>query len=147
MTKTHTTATAAHTAQVTPRTIRRWAATGRVSATKTNGRWVIDAVSLNTHVAATIANRADYTPYKDQGKARDNVYNLLADGALIPLIEGVYLVVSKTTDGLTYITSTNDQTCQCKGQANHGRCAHLTAANAIEGGKSDALPLLDLIAA
>jgi hypothetical protein len=146
MTKTHSTATAAHAAQVSPRTIRRWAANGRVSATKVNGRWVIDAASLNTHVAATIADRADYTAYKDQGKARDNVYNLLADGALIPLIESVYLVVSKTTDGINYIVNTVDQTCDCRSHQSRQYCSHLTSANAIEASKSNARTALQLAA-
>jgi len=154
MTQTHTTATAAQAAQVTPRTIRRWAATGRVSATKVNGAWVIDTDSLNTYLADRIAREAaritkyaDFSPYKDQAKARDNVYNLLADGALIPLIESVYLVVSKTDENKTYIVNTADQTCDCKGQTNWGRCGHLTAANAIEASKGNTRPALALVAA
>src|SRR3954469_14752295 len=148
MTKTQNTTEAAKAANVTTKTIRTWCRNGSVSATKVNGRWAIDADSLNGHLATRIAREAarivkhaDFTPYKDQAKARDNVYNLLADGALIPLIENVYLVVSKTDENKTYIVNTADQTCDCKGHANWGRCAHRTAANAIEASKGSRLAL------
>lgn len=131
MTKTHNTATAAHTAQVSTRTIRRWAANGSVSATKVSGHWVIDADSLNTHLADRIVKLADLTPYKDQVTARTNVFNLIADGALIPLIEGCYLAVSKTDANKTYIVSTGDQTCDCRSCEKRQYCTHLTAANAL----------------
>lgn len=153
MSETHTTSTAARTANVTTKTIRTWCRNGSVSATKTNGRWAIDADSLNGHLATRIAREAarivkhaDFAPYKDQAKARDNVYNLLADGALIPLIEAVYLVVSKTDENKTYIVNTADQTCDCKGHLNWGRCSHRTAANAIEASKGATSPALALAA-
>lgn len=165
MTKTHTTATAAHTAQVSPRTIRRWAAAGKVVAVKTAGHWVIDTASLNTHIAARIAHRADqiitladFTPFKDKATARDGVMNLLQDGSVIHLTGGLYQVASKTNDNV-YLVDTQSQTCDCKGWVRSNEkaqaseegliayCSHLTAANAIEASKSNTRPVLTLIAA
>lgn len=157
MTKTHSTATAAQAAQVTPRTIRRWAATGRVSATKTNNRWVIDGASLNTHIATRIARRADqiitladFTPFKNQADAHDGVMNLLQDGSVIHLTGGLYQVASKTSDNV-YLVDCENQTCDCKGWARSDAkaqssekdlvayCSHLTAANAIRASRVHAL--------
>jgi hypothetical protein len=153
---THTTTEAAKLAGVTTATIREWIRIGAVVATKTSGKWAITADSLTARIQigrdiaveriARNAARIDYTPYKDQAKARDNVYNLIADGSIIPLIPGCYLVVSKTTDHLTYIVNTDDQACDCKGQANWGRCSHLTAANAIEAHRGNTRPRLALAA-
>lgn len=164
MTKANT-ATAAQAANVSPRTIRRWAATGRVSATKTNGRWAIDTASLNTHIAARIARRADqiitladFTPFKGKADAHDGVMNLLQDGSVIHLTGGLYQVASKTSNNV-YLVDTETQTCDCKGWVRSNEkaqvseegliayCSHLTAANAIEASKSPARPVLTLIAA
>ena len=139
---THTTATAAHLAGVTPRTIRRWATAGVVTATRNElGHWLINADSLNTRIATRIATRADriaahaaLTPFKDQGKASDGLINLLQDGCVIPLIPGLYQVASKTSD-VVYLVNTDEQTCDCKGHGRHGYCTHLTAANAVEAAK------------
>ena len=157
---THTTTEAAKLAKVTVATIREWIRIGAVVATKTAGKWAITADSLTARIAigrelaaeriarraAQITELADFAAYKDQGKARDNVFNLIADGALIPLIDGCYLVVSKTTEHLTYIVNTADQACDCKGHSNWGRCSHLTAANAIEAYRGNTRPRLALVA-
>ncbi|HEY9474108.1 MAG TPA: hypothetical protein VIS06_09685 [Mycobacteriales bacterium] len=48
-----TTTTAATQANRTAGTIRRWCRTGVITATKTAGRWVIDAASLLRHIHPT----------------------------------------------------------------------------------------------
>lgn len=45
------TTTAAHAARVSAALIRTWCRTGVVAAVKAAGRWVIDAASLNEHIA------------------------------------------------------------------------------------------------
>lgn len=46
MTKTQTTAEAAHTLHLTPHTIAAWCRTGRIAATKQHGRWAIAASAI-----------------------------------------------------------------------------------------------------
>lgn len=153
MTKTHTTATAAHTAQVSPRTIRRWAATGKVVAVKTNGAWIIDATSLYAHLADRIANQADYTPYKNKAQARENVTNLIETGGIIAQSRiGIYLAVSKDPKkaGVTYLIDTVEGTCNCPSGLRNGYCSHRTTADAIEtveARQGNTRPILTLIAA
>lgn len=135
---TATTTQAATIAQVTPRTIRRWAAAGRVTATKTTHGWAIDTISLHNHLVDRIVKLADFSCYVEKGRvrARIAVANLISDGALIPLIDGVYLAVSKTDANKTYVVNTIDQTCDCASCQNRSYCTHLTAAQAIEASKT-----------
>jgi hypothetical protein len=150
MTKTHNTATAAHIAQVSTRTIRRWAANGSVSATKTTKGWAIDADSLYTRCADRIANRADLSLYKNKSDARDNVIALIETGGIIAQSrDGLYLAVSKDPKkaGVTYLIDTHEGTCSCPSGLKRGYCSHRTAADAIEGSKGNVAPLLTLVAA
>lgn len=128
---TATTTQAATLAQVTPRTIRRWAAAGRVTATKTNNRWAIDTISLSAYVADRIADRADYSPYADKAKARQNVVDLIETGAVIRLTATVAQVVSKTDARITYVVDTATQTCDCRAHGRLSYCSHLTTVNAL----------------
>lgn len=144
---TRTSTEAAALAGVSTRTIRRWAANGTVSATKTAGRWVIDADSLHARCADRIAAHADYSPYKDKARAYDKVVQLLEDGALVSTSRtGLYQAVS--SDGSDkYLVDTLEQSCQCRSWLGRTYCTHLTGANAIEASKGNTLPLLDLAAA
>lgn len=146
---TATTTQAATLAQVTPRTIRRWAAAGRVTATKTAGRWVIDTGSLYARCADRIADRADLASYKDKAEARDNVIALIETGGIIPQARpGIYLAVSKDPKkaGVTYLIDTHEGTCNCPSGLNRGYCSHRTTADAIEASKADSRLTLTLAA-
>lgn len=55
------TARAAQIANVTADTIRTWARMGAVSATKTNGRWNIDAASLNRRIQRSTPTQKECT--------------------------------------------------------------------------------------
>lgn len=138
---TATTTQAAALAQVTPRTIRRWAAAGRVTATKTNGRWAIDIVSLTAVLAHRIAQHADLTPYKDKARAYDKVVQLLEDQALVPThIPGVYTAIS--SDGTDkYLVDAHASRCDCRSWLGRQYCSHLTTAQAIEAAHRPALTL------
>jgi predicted site-specific integrase-resolvase len=161
MTKTHSTATAAQAAQVSTATIRSWCRTGVVSATKTAGRWTINASSLNARIqigldietaritrkASTIAALADLSPYKNQKAAAEKVLALLEDGAIVPTSRtGLYQAIS--SDGTDkYLVDTHEQSCQCRSWLGRQYCTHLTAANAIEASKGNTRPALALVAA
>lgn len=149
MTKTLNSATAAHTAQVSPRTIRRWAANGSVSATKISGRWVIDADSLHARCADRIADRANLAPYKNKTDARDNVIALIETGGIIAQSRtGIYLAVSKDPKkaGVTYLIDTLEGSCSCPSGLKRGYCSHRTAADAIEASQGRTHPALPLAA-
>lgn len=154
MTKTHTTAEAATIAQVTPRTIRRWATTGRVVATKTNHGWAINTDSLTEAItartsrnAARIAKHADLTPYKDKTRAHAKVVQLLEDGALVAGTRpGIYTAIS--SDGTDkYLVDTHAAHCDCKAHQRLQYCTHLTTAQASDASKGATRPMLALVAA
>jgi hypothetical protein len=66
------TTAAALEAQVTTATIRAWARRGVIAATKTAGRWVINAASL-AHRIAIAAMRTKKTPAKPVAMTIDNM--------------------------------------------------------------------------
>lgn len=140
-TPTATTREAAQLAGVTPRTIRRWAATGRVTATKTTRGWAIDTASLVQHAAHRVARHADLTPYKDQARAADKVVQLLEDGALVPATRpGLYTAIS--SDGTDkYFVDAHLGHCDCRSFTNRTYCTHLTATQAIEAARRSHLTL------
>ena len=129
---TQTTAQAAHTAGVTPRTIRTWARMGAVTAVKVSGRWVIDTGSLRHRIALsrrTVA--AQLAAFTDARSAQAKAEELVELGALIPLDAWRYLAVSSSgRDG--YVVDTLAGSCTCKGYVHVGRCHHTVAAVMLE---------------
>jgi hypothetical protein len=127
------TATAAHQANVTPRTVRTWCRLGAVAAVKVSGRWVIDTDSLRHRISLsrrTVA--AQLAAFTDARSAQAKAEELLELGALVPLRRPyTYLAVSsKGTGG--YVVDTLAGSCTCHGYVYSSHCYHLVAAVALE---------------
>lgn len=114
MAATLTTREIAQAHRVSLRTAQRWAQTGKLSATKAGGRWVITVP----------AQLDDYKPFQVD-KARE----LIEQGGIVPSTRrpGIYTVIS--SDGTTtYLV--HSATCSCPAGQRGRRCYH-TAAVAI----------------
>jgi hypothetical protein len=125
---TATTAEAAHTAGVTPPTIRQWARYGAVTARKVSGRWAIDTDSLRHRIALGRQSvTAQLAAFADPSSAEAKALELVELGGMVPLDAWRYLAVgSNGTDG--YVVDTLIGSCTCKGHQYTGRCYHLVAA-------------------
>ncbi|WP_049562277.1 helix-turn-helix domain-containing protein [Nonomuraea sp. SBT364] len=96
---------------VSPRTIRRWAQTGRLDAVKTGGRW---AIAVEVNLDEFKPNQVD--------RARE----LIEQGAILPTKRpGTYTAVS--SDGtVTYLVHASGCTCPA-GQRGKHQCYHRAA--------------------
>lgn len=109
---TVTTREAANALGVSLRTAQRWAATGKLQATKVQGRWAI---------TLTAPGLDDYKPQQVE-QARDAIET----GAILPTSRpGMYTAVS--TDGTTtYLV--HEAACTCPaGQRGRFKCWHRAA--------------------
>lgn len=141
---TQTTTEAAHTAGVTPRTIRTWCQRGAVAAAKVDGRWAIDVDSLRHRISLsrrTVA--AQLAAFTDARTAEAKALELLELGALVATSRSYryVAVASNGTDG--YLVDTLIGSCTCRGWVYGNHCYHLVAAVALETRVS---PLLALAA-
>jgi hypothetical protein len=143
MTTTQTTAEAAHTAGVTPRTIRTWCQRGAVTAVKVNGRWVVDVDSLRHRISLSRRTvEAQLAAFTDARTAEAKALELLELGALVQWDRFRYLAAA-TSGNDYYVVDTLIGSCTCKGYTYSGHCYHLVAAVALETRVS---PLLALAA-
>lgn len=127
------TATAARLGGVSVSTVRAWARYGAISATKTNGAWVIDVASLRHRIS--LGRRsvpAQLAQFRDSRAARTKAEELLELAALVPTrAPHRYIAVSSQgTDG--YLVDTTIGSCTCKGWAYSAHCYHLLAATILE---------------
>ncbi|MFF3665409.1 helix-turn-helix domain-containing protein [Microtetraspora malaysiensis] len=109
---TITTREAAAALGISLRTAQRWAATGKLTATKTGGRW-------------SITIPADLRDYKQHqiNKARE----LIEDGGIVPF-RGRRIFRAVSSDGTrTYLTAPQACTCAAGLKGRHA-CLHRIAA-------------------
>lgn len=111
-----TTREAANALGVSLRTAQRWAANGKLAATKTeSGRWVI-----------TLA--ADLSDYKPQ--AIDKARDLIETGGIVPSTRRPGLFTAVSSDGtVTYLVHT--ATCSCPAGQRGRQCYHVAAARML----------------